>query len=338
MADSVMLQQFAGLKNTVTEERLAPQELADAKNIDLDDAGQAHRRRGYTQVVSGDFHSLWSAESGKTLVVRDGALSVLYPDYTTEVLRSGIGAHRLAYVEVGPNIYFSSMTDSGVVHEDNTVSDWGAPDSEGLWLSPVVNPVYTLNPTFGTYLNAPPMATALTKYRGRIYLASENVLWATELYLYDKVDRTKNFFQFESNITALGEVSDGFYVGTEKSCYFMDGRLSEMRQIGLSYGGVLPGSMITVTAELVRPDRNMSRKAVMFMTESGLCSGLDSGVSYNMTETRMLFPQSREVAAMFRQQDGVNQYVGVTDTGGTPTSKARIGDYVDAEIRRFQGG
>ena len=39
-------------------------------------------------------------------------------------------------------------------------------------------------------------------------------------------------------------------------------------------------------------------------------------------------------AAFYRRQDGVNQYIAVTNSGGTPSANTRIGDYVDAELIR----
>jgi hypothetical protein len=73
------------------------------------------------------------------------------------------------------------------------------------------------------------------------------------------------------------------------------------------------------------------------LTSDGLYACLDGGNVVNLTQDRMLFPQAVRVNSLFRSQDGVNQYIGVADSAGSPSSNTRIGDYVDAEIRRFQG-
>lgn len=339
--DSVLLQQFAGLKNTVNAERLSPAQLERALNIDIDNAGQPRRRRGYTQVASGNFHSIWLASNG-VYGVKNGAFGKINPDYSFVSIQSGIGPAPLAYVQVGDNLYFSSMTNSGVVNvTTDTYSPWGAPAADRTWLSPVVNPTATLSPIRGKLLGPPPMATGLAYLNGRIYLASENVIWATELYLYNYVDKTKNFLTFESNVTAIGNGTDGIYVGTERDVWYLTGPLNQMKRTLIMNSGVLPGSMVSVPAELVSPSgeqgKGQSKNANLFMTTSGLCVGLDDGVCYNLTQDNVLFPVATSVAPMFRRQDGINQYVGVTDSGGTPGSNTRIGDYVDAEIRRFQG-
>lgn len=334
--DSLMIQQFAGLKNTVNPERMAPGDLVRATNIDLDDVGQARRRRGKTKVNTSAHHSIYNFG---TIVygVRGTELGIIYPDYSFESLKTGIGPEPIAYVTVGDDVFFSSLDNSGVIHADKTVDDWGAVTSEGTWLSPVINPTSTLSEISGKLLGKPPMATSLCLYNGRIYLANERTLWATELYMYNYVDKTRNYILFESEITVLGTVDTGMYVGTRDGVYYLTGVLGQMKQSKVLNAAAIPGSLVNVTAELVRPERNASKQAVVFMTTAGLVAGLDAGFIHNMTETKVLFPDATSSAAMFRQQDGINQYVGVTDTAGTPSSTARVGDYVDAEIRRFQG-
>lgn len=334
--DSIMLQKFAGLRNTVSAERLTPEEFEIAQNIDLDDAGQVHRRRGYTRIATGNFHSLFQG-SWYVYAVKDGNLGIVNADGSFRVLKTGIGPDKLAYVEVDRKVYFSSLSASGVINKDQTVSDWGAVDSQGYWYSPVVKPTATLNPISGTYLHAPPMANVLGYWNGRIYLANGKDLWATELYLYDSVDRTENYLQFEADITLIGTVTDGMYVGTTTDVWFLSGAFKEMRRIPVVRYGALYGSLVTIPAELVGGEQSSSKNAVLFMTESGLFAGMDGGMCYNLTQNRVLFPSATSAAALFRRQDGVNQYVGVLDSQGSPSSAARIGDYVDAEIRRFRG-
>lgn len=340
-ADSVVIQQFAGLRNTVTAERLEPGDFETAENIDLDDVGQVHRRRGFTLVSSGNYHSVFESKRA-VYGVKNAALGIINPNYTFTSLQAGVGSDPLAYVQVGDNIYFSSPLASGVIAADDTVGAWGAVVDAGTWISPVVNPTSTLGAIRGRQLGAPPMASALAYLNGRIYLAHGRNVWATELYLYSLVDKTRNFLQFEADITVLGAVSDGLYVGTQSAVWFLSGAFREMKSIQVSQYGALPGSLVYVPAGMVSPDlvrtsSGESPDAVLFMTSAGLIAGMDSGVTRNLTQDRMLFPEAQSVAALFRRQDGVNQYIGVADSGGSPQTAARIGDYVDAEIRRFQG-
>lgn len=335
-SDSVILSGFKGIRNTVAADRLAPDELERGQNIDLDDVGAVRSRRGYTLVAAGDFHSVYTV-GGTTYGVKDGSLGIIRPDYTFETLQAGVGADPVAYVAVGDSVYFSSRAASGII-VDGTVDAWGAQVSPVEWHSPVINPTTTLGAIAGKSLGAPPMATALTAYNGRIYLAQGSTLWATELFLYRYVDKTRTFFQLEDEITVLGAVSDGVYVGTRSRLYFLAGNaFAEMRLEQVQMFGALPGSMVDLPADLILPNQSTTKAGLMVMTTGGLCACQDGGAVYNLTQTQVLFPEATSAAAMFRQQDGVNQYVGALNSAGTPTSSARIGDYVDAEIRRFTG-
>lgn len=339
--DSVVLNQFKGLRNTVTAERLAPDDLQRAQNIDIDNAGQIRRRRGYTKVSSGNFHSLHTASMG-TFVVKNGQLGRLDPNFTFHSLATG-GDDPLAYTEVAGDLYYSSLDASGVIRAGDTVEAWGSSTSAGDWYSPVVNPTPYLGEIRGKLRGKPPMATALTYYNGRIYLANGRTLWATELYLYNLVDKTRNYKQFEADITFIGAMSDGIFVGTRGGVYFLSGdTLDNLKMRLVSKAAALPGSMVyvpsdRVTSQIPGNQPYTSKIAILFLTTSGLCAGLDGGVCYDLTQDRVWFPDAVSAAAVFREQDGMSQYIGVTDSRGTPASNTRIGDYVDAEIRRFQG-
>lgn len=342
-SDSIKFNQFAGLKNTVTRERLSPAELETAKNIDIDDVGQLHRRRGYTLKGAGNYHSLFRGDHGAIYVVKNNNLCLLNLDYTTTTIVSGVGSSPLAYVHVNDTIYFSSDVTSGKFDHNTLVpSTWGALAADKLWLSPVVNPTPTLPPIKGKLLSRPPLATSLAYFNGRIYMATGNTVWATELYLYDWVDATKTYTLYESDVTMLAAMTDGIYVGTTSGVWFQSGPFNEMRRVAAVSSGVIPGSMVQMPPHLI-PDqykgniRSASQTAIMLMTQDGLCLGLDGGNMLNVSQSNFVFPKATRANGLFRAQDGVNQYVSVADSGGTPTSSARIGDYVDAEIRRFQG-
>jgi hypothetical protein len=244
---------------------------------------------------------------------------------------------------VGDVVFFSSRTASGKYDvSTRQVHSWGQIGGEGTWLSPVVNPTSTLGQVNGKLLGKPPMATSLTYYNGRIYMAQGSTLWATELFLYDYLDKTRTFLQFEADITMLETVTDGVYVGTTEAVYFLKGDTFPLERLTLMSYGAVARSAVNVPAELIKPqiDQNPQspiRNAIVFLTDTGVVAGFDSGVIYNLTQAEVLLPDAQRAATMFRRQDGINQFVAVLDSGGTPSSTARIGDYADATIVRFNG-
>jgi hypothetical protein len=341
--DSIAFNAFEGLKNLVTRERLKPSELEFAKNIDLDDVGQAHRRRGYKKVATGDFHSLYTADDERVYGVKDGQLGIILPNYSFQAIHAvsvpppEAGRVALSYAQIGDRIYYSCATDSGVIDAStDTWAPWG--DPKDIFLSPVVNPTATLGQVRGRLLGKPPLATAIAYWNGRIYMAEGRALWATELYLYNYVDKTKNYLLFEDDITGIGVVTDGIYVGTAGGLWFLSGVFSAMKRERVMDSPVIPGSMIQMPSELANPPQipgsqdTPARVSVLFMTDAGFCTGQDGGTTFNLSETKFEFPDAQRVAALYRRQDGVNQYIAVAENGGSPANNTRIGDYVDAEI------
>jgi len=335
--ESIILGAFDGVKNTVTAERLKSSELVTAVNVDIDDAGQLRRRRGFVERGAGDHHSLADI-GGLVLVVRNGMLGTLRPSLFFTPLVT-VGPEPLVYTNVGSTIYYASSTASGKI-VNGSVLPWGAQISPGQWVSPVIRPTETLGQIRGKFLGAPPHATQLETYKGRIYLANGNMLWATELYLYDLVDKTKNFIQFEDDITMIAAAGDGMYIGTVAALYFLSGAFSSgLRLSTIIEAGVVPGSK-TVVPYSKAVARSRDRATVpegsgpLFMTTQGLLVGLDSGTVYNLTQNHIVFPAATGAAALYREDQGANSYVVVANSGGTPVANTRIGDYADAEIIR----
>lgn len=340
LPESIVIDGFSGIRNTVAPEKLTPRDLAAAVNVDLDDVGQARRRRGQALKIAGNFHSLWRAKS-RTLVVKDGMLGQL-DGYEFRSYGFGAGHERVAYTEVNDTVYFTSRATNGKVGPDGVVLPWGAGDAGGTWVSPVVNPTTTLGQTRGKLLGPPPLATEVEAYSGRIYLAAGRLLWATELFLLDYVDKTRTFIQMEHDITALAAMDDGLYVGTEGGIFFLKGTMQQgLKQTQLTTAPVLRGSVARVPYSRAHPSGQQGptreSTAAMLMATDGIYAAFDGGELLNMTHGRVEFPHAEGAAALFRFDSGTNQYIASIDSGGTPSANARFGDHVDAEIVRKGG-
>lgn len=333
---TLVLGTFAGVKNTVSEERLTQTDLVAAVNVDIDDAGQLRRRRGQRQVSTAVCHSLKTL-GDTTLLVKDGVLGRLYPNYSfVEIVP--VGPDPVTYVRVGDDIYWSNRTSSGIIARDGVNRPWGD-RSNSVWVSPVVRPTETLGQISGKYLGAPPQATIIELYKGRIYLGHERLIWTTELYLYSLVDKTKNFIQLTDDLTMLAAVSDGLYVGTTAELLFLQGTFSQgMKLTSVVKHPVVHGSLVEVPYSKAMPQARSGPvpegHGPMFMTDGGICIGMDGGQVYNLTQDRVVFPGAVRAAALYREDQGANGYVAVVDSAGGPSANARIGDYVDAEIVR----
>lgn len=344
--ESIVFGRFDGLKNTVDRERLSARDLAVAINVDLDDDGQPHRRRGQKLVMSGSTHSLFEADDGTIYGVFNGDLGIIEPGYFLTVLRAGVGGNvssgdrNISYWQIGDNIYFTAPYCSGIInHPTGVVSDWGPEQS--FWYSPVINPSSTLPAIKGKLYAGPPRASDMAYYNGRLYLSHGRMLWATVFQLYTLVDRTRGFIQFETDITMVGVVTDGLYIGTLDGLYFLSGgSFEKLKRTRVMDTPVIAGSMVYVPQELANPPQVPSnydtpmQVSLAFMTTRGMCVAEEAGKTTNLTEGKFFFPSGVRASAMFRRQDGMNHYVVCLDSEGGPVDDARFGDYVDAEIIR----
>lgn len=132
MSKPAVLTSFAGIRNTLEAERLhvmptrdnPTTDLVAAVNVDIDNSGQLARRAGTTTVNAGAAHSLW-AQGDMCLFARVASLYRLYPNYTSEVLATGLTANApVAYLEVNGRTYWSNSHETGVI-ADGASRSWG---------------------------------------------------------------------------------------------------------------------------------------------------------------------------------------------------------------------
>lgn len=334
----ILIDSFLGIKNIAGPERLSPNDLVAGVNLDIDDFNQVRRRRGRTKKIDGVFHSLTNTLGGDVFAVKDGDLVRVKTNYTLDTVLAGVGDARIAYVELGDTLFWNSRTHGGKINLDTKLnSGWGVLNEQSYWLSPVLQPTDTLGEVAGKLLRDPPRADYMTYFNGRIYMARGNVVWATELWKYDYVDATRTYMMFEGDVTGLGTTGEGIFVGTDKGTFFCHGTFGEMRKNPVDPNPVIPGSM--VDAPDVRYPDSPSRRVVTFLTTQGLIAGMDAGMTRAITADRFSFPDAELVpGAINRSQDGVSQYLATLNSGGSPAANARIGDYLDAEIRRASQG
>lgn len=165
---------FAGLRNDVSSERFGPGDLARADNVNLDATGKLSRRAGRTKVLAGDAHSLW-AHGDLCLFASGDALRRLHPDYTSEVLRTGLTAGaRISYCAVNGRTYWSNGFETGVI-EQGRARSWGlaSPTAQGTAHAVIGHLPAGTYQWAVTYLRDDGQESG-TAVAGRIDLASDN--------------------------------------------------------------------------------------------------------------------------------------------------------------------
>lgn len=123
--DVVSYTTFSGLRNNVPSERYSQADLEVANNVDMDSSGELSRRDGYTSVITGASHSLWSNPSGTIgLFAQGNVLYSLTPQYQKQQLAVLIASTPISFFEVNETVYFSNGVDTGII-EQGAARSWG---------------------------------------------------------------------------------------------------------------------------------------------------------------------------------------------------------------------
>lgn len=284
---------FKGINNVANALDLAPDELAEANNIDLDSRGKATRRNGYTLKLtpSGEVHSLWSNDR-IALFVDGTTLKRLLADYTATVIRSNITTLPVSYVDVNEIVYYSNASVIGYI--ENGVGQ--------VFSDPGVN-----------FKKAPRPGQHIEYYNGRLYIARNETIWYTDAYALGRVDMRKNFIKMKDEVTMLRAVDDGIYVSIgdindRSSVVFLGGsHPDEFVYKEVADYGAIEGTDVKSKGAFVG-DSSIDGKVIFWTSRKGVCLGANGGNFQNLTAGRYEVPGNRYGAGLFKLQNGLPQY------------------------------
>ncbi len=153
-----------------------------------------------------------------------------------------------------------------------------------------------------------PPGQLLEFYRGRVYIASGNVVYYSLPNSYELFRIGSDYLPFDSDVTMLAAVQDGLYVATASTVYFLHGSEPPMNILTTLNGGAVYGTQTIGEASRVF-DGQMQGRCVIWRGGEGICVGFASGIIRNVTHTRYAFVAADVGSGIAMQQDGVYQYV-----------------------------
>jgi hypothetical protein len=282
-----------GINNVADPARVLPSGkgsfLTQGANIDIDNELMAHRRDGFgAPVLSGThIHSLWG--NGETcLFVEESDLKKLNAEYSSAVLRAGVGPARMNYVDVNGIVYYTNDTVIGFVREG---ADYFFPPTNHPYKIPMV-PGHLIE-----YFNA------------RLYVARKNQIWFSDPVALGRTDPRRNFKQLPSTVTLLGAVDDGIYVADLGATYFMaGGDPGKAVLLKKADYGAIPGTRITAMAENIGGYRGTG-KVCIWASAQGLCIGGNEGAFVNLTKDSYRIEGRSEGAAVLRNKGKYQQFL-----------------------------
>ena len=125
---TVTIDGFKGLNNVLPPERTPPEYLKEVSNIDIDKSGGLHKRKGYTLIDSGVYHSLWS-DGDVCYAVKDSEIVDINKNYNITTIQA-VTSDKISFDKVNSSVYFSGTEENGVI-ENGSVRPWGL-----QWMNP----------------------------------------------------------------------------------------------------------------------------------------------------------------------------------------------------------
>jgi len=206
-------------------------------------------------------------------------------------------------------------TDQGGV----VFSRCGAVDTIGS--IPTVEPI----PSF---MCAPPLNMSVLLYAfGRIWGSVGDVLYYSEPYQFGWFKKNSNFFQFNSDITILAPVATGIFVGTTDSTIFLSGTEPDQMQQSSVGAGSIKGTLaycnnLPELGDVLGTPEKGYNSIPVWRTKEGIVAGNTSGRLFNLTKNKLRMGQPDKGASLYRQRDGVFQFLtsSITGTGDSDSA------------------
>jgi len=161
----------------------------------------------------------------------------------------------------------------------------------------------------------------IEQHSGKLYVASEGVLWYSEPHRYGLMRRSRNFFNFPSRITVCVAVESGIFVVADKT-YFVSLTTDDKAQIKVVSDNTavegsslrLVGTDVPAVSDMVSADEQIA----YWFSDEGAMLGLPNGNVVPATRQSFVPPDNTEYtgASLFAQVNGVKQIVTSMHTGG----------------------
>lgn len=258
-------------------------DLSIAYNIDIDKTGRISRRKGFSSVKAGDYHSMFSC-GAYALCVSGTGLLVFESDYSTTSIATVTAGARVSYAKVGDVIYFCNDYEKGKV-TDRVYSAWVADTYVG--------------PDTTKIVSDPPLGHLVGLFNGRMYVAVDNVLWYSNPFAYSQFDMARNYIGLNDRVRLFEGVQGGMWVGTAKEIIFLKGSNPHefVYAVAAEYG-VRQGSAVRVETSLM--NKQAQGIGVLMVTEEGVCLGTPTGELINFTRERLSYPSGTYSAGIIK--------------------------------------
>jgi len=299
----------AGIDNKTDTIRLGSKKtkinnIVAATNADVDNNRMVSRRAGYTELTTGNFHSLW-ANGAICLVVEDSILKRMYEDYTRVNIKTGVNGRWVSYVDHNGIVYATDGIIIGYVL-NGAWNDFPAVTAEMDIDKQSVIDYYT-----ATRIN-PPAGQIVRVFNNRLYVARNNVIWFSDPMAFHRVKKKGGFIQMDGYVTLMEPVDDGIWV-SDGNTHFLAGMEPNKfnRVLKAEYSAVI-NTAVDLNRSLTG-DGSIAGQVKMWSSEKGVCLGASGGQFSNLTLKKYTMPTAKVGAAIYKEDGNKNQYISVLE-------------------------
>lgn len=198
----------------------------------------------------------------------------------------------------------------------------------------------TVEPLPSFMCSPPPFLENLCYAFGRMWGSEGNTVYYSEPFKLGWFKLASNKFTFDSKITLIAKVSSGLFVGTKEKTVFLAGtEPDKMVQSDAGAGSIMGtlsycNNLPDLGSVLGTPEKGFVDVPV-WMTVEGIVAGNVSGKLFNLTKNKLKTGIPSRGAALYRNLEGVFQYLASFTTGATGSGKG----FVDEETyNAFKNG
>ena len=179
-----------------------------------------------------------------------------------------------------------------------------------------------------------PLGSIVRYYKGQLYVAKDNILWYSSPFSMKWFNLQSDFFVMENKITEVMPVESGIWIGTERGLYYLSGDSpNTMKLTLLEPVAVVGGTGVKIIGAYLFIEKTPLGYKWLVTTDKGIFVCFNKGVTLNLTEANVVFPEANAGISTFIQGDGINRYVTLLEEK-KPSNNASASDIVTATVIR----
>jgi hypothetical protein len=182
-------------------------------------------------------------------------------------------------------------------------------------------------------LDAPPKGSIVRFYRGRLYVASGNILYYSEPFAYNHFDIGYNYIEFPNTIDEVLPVEDGLWVCSDRIYYLTGDSPDNFKRIVKEYIKVVKGTATRFSGSYLHLDNTPVGYKWLVTTDLGILALFNQGLIINLTASNLSVVRADKGASIFLQSNGNNQYISILKQNDKSNNSV-MGDMVEATIVR----